>query len=653
MTSSPKRFSSSTRHLFHWPELFLLSLLQVVGMGTVAPLWQSVFTALIVLAKWVIPGLFNRSIKLLLSVLGGVWFFLYYGLSFTVDIAAGFLWLAASLKLLEIQSVRDLKIYLYIMLYVSAVTMLFDQGIGHVIVQLAVIVLALAVLLRVHGGLNPWAASQWRAIAKVIAFALPIVVVLFVFFPRIGPLWTIPVKASTAVTGMSDSMSPGDIADLANSDERVFRVSFSGQRPVQSALYWRGLVLDRFDGRRWSRTPKPFIYGRKGRYDLGRDSFTKGDYYQVLMEPHNQLWLYALEGSKSLSSQVKHKDMGLFELGVEAIQPVSYRMSYSPPEYIGNEIPTAYLLDGTQRRHSPSALDLQVPFSGNPETRRFVSRLRQQFPSDLALINHLLGQFRQQSFAYTLTPPLHGEDFVDEFMFRHQRGFCSHFSSSLTFMLRLAGIPARVVIGYQGGEYVAGQDYLIVREYDAHAWVEASIEGLGWVRVDPTAMVAPDRIERNLEQAVAEEGTFLQGNILAQLRKGMTVVSWLSLKIDQVNYVWQKWVINYSQEEQYAIFKKWLGDYSLTRVALLFVSVFVMISLLLVLRSWFGSDRRALTKPQRRYLRWLQVLSIFGYSRQMGESPKAFLSRVRPSMPSRLYSRSEQETVLLEDSEYR
>lgn len=644
--------SASPLEIQSWPQVYLLPLIQVAGLWSIAPLWLCFFIALISLTKWRFPNAIGSGLRFILTLLGGVWFFLYYGLSFTVEIAAVFLWLAASLKLLEIKSSKDLKLFVYVMLYVSAVSTLFEQGILHVLLQLTVVLLAFAILLRMHSGQLKWSFSQWRSVAVVMAFALPLVIALFVFFPRIGPLWTIPVKASSATTGMSDSMSPGDIANLVNSDERVLRADFSGVRPVQSALYWRGLVLDHFDGRRWSRHPKRFVYGRKGRYDLGQDMEGNGAYYQVLLEPHNQLWLYALEGSRSLSTHVSRRDMGLFELGVEAIQPVSYRMSHNPPEYIGGEIPTGYLLEGVKRRTSPSQLDLQVPAAGNPETQRYVARLRQQWSDDQGLLVQLLSAFRNQAFTYSLKPPLLGENFVDEFLFATRKGFCSHFAGSLAYMLRLANIPARVIVGYQGGEFVAGERYLLVREYDAHAWVEAYLSGTGWVRIDPTAMVAPDRIEQNLEQALAEEGSFLEDNLAARWKKGSTFLAWASLKMDKINYQWQKWVINYSQAEQYSVFKKLLGEYSLTRVAALFVSLFVLISLALLLRAWFKAEGRKLSGAQRRYLRYLGFFAMMGFSRRIGESPTAYLQRVGAQMPPWLYRKARNETVRLETYEY-
>lgn len=637
---------------YDWPQIYMLALIQVLGLWSIAPLWMCLFVVLITTAKWLFPNAIGGGLRLMLTLAGGAWFLLYFGFNFTVEIAAVFLWLAASLKLLEIKSDKDLKLFVYVMLYVSAVSMLFEQSILHVLLQLLLVMLALSVLLRLHSGQVRWTFTQWRSLCSVLLFALPLVIVLFVFFPRIGPLWTIPVKASSATTGMSDSMSPGDIANLVNSDERVFRASFSGQRPVQSALYWRGLVLDRFDGRRWSRHPKRFVYGSKGRYDLGQNLEAAGDFYQVLLEPHNRLWLYALEGSESMSTHVKRKDMGQFELAVEAIQPVNYRMSYQSPEFLGRTIPTAYLVSGVDRSTSPSERDLQVPVSGNPETRRYMADLRKRVPSDQALLTHLLREFRNKAFSYSLQPPVLGEHFVDEFLFASRTGFCSHFAGSLAYMLRLADIPARVIVGYQGGEAVEGESYLLVREYDAHAWVEAYISGLGWVRVDPTAMVAPNRIEQNLERALAQEGTFLKDNLAAQWRHGFTALTWLSLKMDKLNYQWQKWVINYSQADQYGVFRKLLGEYSLMRVALVFVSVFVLISILLLLRGWLKAEGRNLSGSQKRYLRWLALYSVLGYPRKIGESPRAYVNRMAEKMPPRLYRFALKETDQLEQREY-
>lgn len=632
--------------------MLVLCLLQAFSYWGVSPLWLCVFVLSLAVLSWEAKFRLKGWLRFVLVVLGTAWFFLYYGKNLTVEMAASFLFLAASFKLTEIASRRDSLVFVYIMFYLSAVSLLFNQHIGHLLVQVIVVLLGLKVLLGLNGGQLQSLGAQWRSLLKLLMLALPLVLVLFLFFPRIAPLWTIPIKSHSATTGISDSMTPGDIAELSNSADRAFRVNFSAAVPAQSALYWRGLVLDYFDGTTWSRRQSPASSLRRGRYQLGEVYDTTADFYQVMLEPTNQAWAFTLNHSQPLSNNLRELDMGGFALSVEAIQPTRYRMGLSELAKGDNRLPTAVRLNDVARQHSSGLFDLQLPSTGNVRTRQWVAEQRAVAFSDLEFVQRVMRMFSQQSFSYTLKPTLLGDDSIDAFLFDSQRGFCAHYAGSLAYILRLAGIPARVVVGYQGGEYYAEGGYLIVRQYDAHAWVEAEVDGLGWVRLDPTAMVAPERVEQNLRQALAQDEPFLSADPLNAATNSFVGLKWLVLKADALNYQWQKWVVNYSQRDQYSLVSRLLGDYSLSRISLVMFMAFCLMSGVMVWIYWLSIGRRRLRPAERRYLRWLGVMSYFGYHRGQGETPRQFLQRVEQGNHPRLALLTRKRTKHLERQEY-
>lgn len=631
--------------------LYLVGFVQVLAFWGIAPLWLCAF---IVACIGIRAGFSTSSLRwfrpfaVLVALLS---FFAYFRFNLTVEMAACFLWLSLSLKLLELKGRRDVLVYIYTMFYLSAVSMLFKQSLWQLLLQLVLIVIGLSVLLRLNGGSAKALRGQWLSLFKVMALALPLVLIMFLFFPRLAPLWSIPIKAKTAITGMSDQISPGDIAELANSDARAFRVRFEGAVPSQRQLYWRAAILDAFDGKQWRRQEDfSQVLNRSGAYDLGRTLTSVGPYYEVLMEPHNQKWVYALSGSAILSSHLKQRDMGLYELPVAAIQASVYRMRYPSQKLQKTALPTAVLVPEVARLQSSVVNDLRLPEGANPRTVAYAKGLRARVASDTAFVAELMTNFRQQNYHYSLKTGGYGTHYIDEFLFDSKRGFCAHYASSLVFMLRAAGIPSRMAVGYQGGQWIEN-DYLLVRQYDAHAWVEAKVDGQ-WLRLDPTAMVAPERIEASLEQALAQEGSFLANNAMAQLRHNVGLFSWAALKLDQLNYRWQDLVVNYRSEDQDQLFASWFGEFSWSKLASILVLPFVLVSALVALGYWLYSDRAVRSRAQKRYLRWLRVMALLGYGRHVAESPRQYLRRIDGQVAPCLYRQTKRQTKLLEAQEY-
>ncbi len=648
------------------PVLLWIVFLQLLSHYAHAPLWLAGFILLITGFAYVAYKSKKKSIPFLLRIpiilSATLVFFLYYKTNFSVEMAASFLFLATTLKLLEMANRKDLVVFIFSMLYLSTVSFLFEQNIIHTMLQLVLISSCFYVflLMNVSYGNAPrpgWYMLRRQGVSmiKMLVLAVPVVVVLFLFFPRISPLWHMPIKTQTATTGISSEMSPGDVSKLAKSSAPAFRVTFDGAVPAKSERYWRGIVLDEFDGRKWQQAESVYTWERPAKTDTGRFLATRFPAYQVIMEPHQQRWLFALEGSEPASTNVTKSDMGVFKLTTDAIQPVRYQMERLPP-IVGSDMTTIASgrpIQGVARLNSLVSQDLQVPGAGfNPQTQAYIASLSKRFPRKETLAAYLMQQFSEQEFYYTLEPPLLGANAVDEFLFMTRRGFCEHFASALAYMLRLASIPARVVIGYQGGELNESSNYLLVAQMDAHAWVEAYFQDSGWVRLDPTSMVAPQRILQGLRDALGEESGFLEDNPFTAAAMNYSMLNWFRLKLDELDFKWQSLVVNYHQDQQASFFRDFLGGDNLLRVALFFIYCFIALFVLMIL--YISYQRFAFYSwAERRYLLWLMVLARFGYIRRRGETPRAFLKRMDSVKDPRLTAITEKVTRNLEIHQYR
>jgi transglutaminase-like putative cysteine protease len=648
--------------------LISMILLQLLSHYNHLPLWLVWFClALTVYGfftyKMVVQKV-SLMVRTLLVVLSVVIFFMYYKLNLSVDMAASFLVLASTLKFLEIKSKKDVTIFVYVMLYLSAISFLFVQSFVHAVLQFIFVLVSLYVLLCVNSsqGLLKYQAPL-SSLFKAALVAGPIVLVFFLFFPRIAPLWSIPIKAKNATTGMTNFMSPGDIAELAQSSERAFRATFSLKAPEKKDLYWRGLVLDQFDGRAWSVSNAHSLQQGFNKVDLGVLYDHGDDYYEVMLEPNNQSWVYALESSRVSSSNVLVKEAGQFQLKTDAIQSTRYKMTFKSSEAKEElAIPTAKILQknaGITEVSKGVRSYLKAPVNSNHRTQQYIKDLQVSFPNKIDLINHLMNKFSEQSYYYTLKPSVLGLDTVDEFLFDTKQGFCAHYASSLAYMLRLAKIPARVIAGYQGGEYNQQGGYYIVHQYDAHAWVEVQLAGIGWVRLDPTAMVAPERILSGLNIAVGDQGGFLNGSPIASAVLKISGLNWLRLRADEFNYKWQKLVVNYGNNEQESFVNNLFKDFMpktdrLLRVVVVLGGLFALLISMVLFYLWYKPYAGRYTYVEKIYMLWLYVLvRLSGLKRITGETPNAFLLRVKASNYKRLAKVTEKITAKLEQDQYR
>lgn len=552
---------------------------------------------------------------LMLATAAGV--FLSRGSLIGLDAGAVLLVAAFILKLVELRNRRDALVLIFLGFFVVVVGYLFDDGLLAALYSLLPITALLAALIGLQqSSLATRPLATLRLAGTLMLQAVPLMLVLFLFFPRLGPLWSLPTP-QRGITGLSDSMTPADVAELSRSPELAFRASFEGAPPPRSELYWRALTLDHFDGRRWSQ-------GWGAQQSAAPQWRKQGEAlsYSIIMQPSGKPWLFALDvGQTNLANTRQMSDFRL-QQSRPVLQSLMYEVQSWPAAVREEQLPRGVMRSS-----------LQLPKDGDPRARQWAAQLRREHGDDEALVRALLQHFNQQPYVYTLKPPPVGLDSIDEFLFRTRRGFCAHYAGAMTFLLRAAGIPARVVAGYQGGEFNSSANYLAVRQYDAHAWVEYWLAGRGWVSVDPTFQVAPERIEMGLEEALAEEDGFLDDSPFSPLRyRHLEWLNELRLTWDSVNYNWQRWVLGYRSEQQLGLLKRWFGTLDWQRLALVLLGCGAA-ALGLVALWLFKPWRRERDPLQRQLRRFESLLARYGLHRGKGEGVRDFSARAATLLP--------------------
>lgn len=599
---------------------FLLLALALVAAPHVAHLqpWVVPLSAVLGLWRWAagrgmaaLPGKWLLSAMAFASLAG---ILLTHGTLFGRDAGVALLTLLGGLKLLELRGYRDALILVFLGYFLVVTNFLFSQSVFIALYMLAATLAITAVLIGVN---HPGAERHWRThlrlAGRMLAQAVPVMVVLFLLFPRLpGPLWSMPSDARSGMTGLSDEMAPGSISRLSQSDAVAFRVEFDGPVPRKSALYWRGPVLWFFDGRRW----KGGFSSRSA--TLRYTALGKPVSYTVTLEPHNKPWLFALD----LPAVTPERARITSDFQILSARPVTYRQRYAMTSYL------EYRTEGLtslERRWG-----LSLPPDADPRTQELGRQWRDELGDPSAVVARALRFYREEPFVYTLTPPLlTSADPVDEFLFGTRRGFCEHYASSFVVLMRAAGIPARVVTGYQGGEFNALGGYLTVRQSDAHAWAEVWLEGRGWVRVDPTAAVSPSRVEAGIGAALPAPDP-----IPGFLKRDNPWLQKLRFGWDFLNGGWNLWVLSYNQERQMQLLAR-LG-FGLVSWQELAVGLLVGVGGLLLGFALFmlrGGGRASVDPVVRSYRRFCARLAKAGLERRPAEGPVDFAARVVGARP--------------------
>ncbi|WP_043307403.1 DUF3488 and transglutaminase-like domain-containing protein [Pseudomonas sp. ML96] len=559
----------------------------------------------------------TRLERIGLLVVTGAAAFLSIGSLIGLD--GGVLLLVATfiLKLVELRSRRDALLLIFLGFFVVVTGYLFDDGLLSALYSLLPVTALLAALIGMQqSSMGERPAATVKLAASMMLQAVPLMLLMFLFFPRLGPLWSLP-NPQQGTTGISDSMAPADIAELSRSPALAFRASFDGEVPERSELYWRALTLEYFDGRRWSQSRGAQQWGKPVWSGRG-ESLS----YSIVMQPSGRPWLFTLDVGLINEPNIVQRNDFRQESRRPVTQSLMYRAQSWPQAMREPELPEAI----RQRT-------LQLPELGDPRSREWAQQLKREHANPAELVGALLQHFNREPYGYTLKPPQLGADSIDDFLFQTRQGFCAHYAGAMVFVLRAAGIPSRVVAGYQGGELNAAGNYLSVRQLDAHAWVEYWQEGKGWISVDPTFQVAPERIDMGAQDAFAADESFLEDSPFSPLRyRNVGWINELRLAWDNINYNWQRWVLGYRSEQQLGLLQRWFGTLDWTRLALAIVGGGGLLLGLLAL--WLFKPWQRERDPQQRLLRRYESLLLrHGLRRDRGEGVRAFAERAAALMP--------------------
>ena len=526
--------------------------------------------------------------------------------------------LGTSLKFLEFHEKRDMGIHVLALFFLGGVLFIYHQEIWMAAYLLLTQLLCFVTLLSLYRK-SP-APAQLAFTGKLLLQSLPLMLLLFVIMPRLSPLWQMP-DAKQASTGLSERIAPEDISHLARSSERVFRATFEGEPPA--ARYWRVLVHEWFDGHSWNLSPATASWLSAAKTSGSRvaDSITpprwqgKIQRYTLMPDVNNQHWIYALERSTTTdASLVMTPYQGLISRLPQS-QARQFTLERHEEEAPGQTL-------STQERQ----VNLQLPASGNPKTRELALSLRAQSHSDAEVAQRAMDFFRSQGLVYTLEPPPLTGDGLDQLLFATKQGFCAHFASSFAFMMRAAGIPARLVSGYLGGEYDAAAHFLTVYQYDAHAWVEVWLDG-HWQRFDPTLMVAPGRLGQGVTELVPDAAALTDGALSLNRYRAFPLVNEMRMLLAQMDFRWSVWVLNFTSDKQEELLGKLWGKGLLSRLGVLLGGALLCVVLAwLIHRIWQRAPKQDLLL--RRYLQGCQLMAQSGLARHHHETASHYAARI-------------------------
>jgi transglutaminase-like putative cysteine protease len=611
-SSAVSRVAALDRRQGSW--LLAAAALTVAPHGIWLPAWIHALCLLLLAWRGVLLWQGSRPppalLLLALAAAAAAGVRLEFGHFFGKDPGVALLALLLGLKLLEARASRDIRAGVLLCLFLQLALFLEDQSMAVAALALLGTLAALGALVALADPAGR-AREHLRSAALLLVHGLPFLLVSFVLFPRIqGPLWGLPADAFSARTGLSDTMSPGSISDLGSSAAIAFRAAFDGPPPPPSQRYWRGPVLSTFDGRTWSAAPfveadAPFYAPTGRRLD-----------YVLTLEPHNRRWLLALDFPGEAAPLVRFAS-DHHALSVRPVQArARFALSAFPDARIGETESAAVLAAATQ-----------LPAGSNPRSRELAARLAAGAASHAEILERVIAHMRGARLKYTLRPPLLGTHAADAFLFDSQRGFCEHFASAFAVVMRAAGVPTRVVTGYQGGEINPVDGYLVVRQSDAHAWAEVWLAGRGWLRADPTALAAPERIEDGLAAALSADG-----ELPFMLQADMAWLRDVRHRWEAMSNTWNQYVLGYNPERQRELLGR-LGFSHTSALKLAGMLAAVSVVLILGLYAWASWQRRSADPVQRAWDRFCTRMERAGVGRAPWEGPLAYAERLAAALP--------------------
>ncbi|NOT15961.1 MAG: DUF3488 domain-containing transglutaminase family protein [Methylotenera sp.] len=581
------------------------------------PLWVILGSVSLGITRFFIEKNHWRLPKMLLllpvTLLAGLGIGLTFHGLFGRDASLALLVIMLSLKLMETKTLRDYVLIIIAGYFLTANVFLFSQSILISSFSILPLVFLTATLIQISYRHSPldWQFSLKLA-GKLLLQAIPVMLILFILFPRIpGPLWGIPSDSYSGMTGLSDSLSFGNLNQLIKNGSIAFRVEFKGKLPQQQQLYWRGPVLWHQEGRHWRMRNLP------ENNSLPIENLTttgEATHYIITLEPHNRTWLLMLDMPTYAPQDAKISH----DYQVISQTPVRNRMRFEGVSYLQYQLGAHQTLSAREQ-----TMALKIETNENPRTLALAQLWQTSKLSAVEKVNAALHKFRNEPFIYTLSPPILGDNPVDDFLFNTKKGFCEHYASSFVYLMRAAGVPARIVTGYQGGELNPNGNYMIVRQSDAHAWAEVWLQNQGWVRVDPTAAVSPDRIEQGISNALpeADELPFM-------IRPNNTWFSTLYLQWDAVNNGWNQWVLGYNEQKQLSVLSQLLGKHYRTSDIVFWLIATISTVMLITTYFLLRTTRKKQDALQKIYDLYLKKLKKIGITPSTTETATELATRV-------------------------
>jgi len=605
----------------------LLMLLVTIPHFQFIPWWS--ISCIIVLIFWrlliilnIVPAA-NKLLSSVITLLLSIFIYKYSNGFSGISAGSHLLVIMTFCKLVESKTHRENMLLVILSFFIMSTNFLFSQSIPTAIYMFVCLFVAIFTLITINQKTTTVSFNlKIKTSAKMIAYAIPVMIILFIFFPRIsGPLWSTKSDTTQAKTGLSDSMEPGQISNLIYSNDLVFRASFKQTLPANNQLYWRAITLWNFNGKKWEANNNNETDAKITVYETSYE-------YQVTLEPSQKKWLFLLDMPYKIIEDYNINPDFTARLNKPAQSLLQYN-AVSTSDYV-----MQYSLNSENQNTALALPNL------NPKTRQLANSWKQSSTNTEDIVNKALAHFAKQEFYYTLSPPgLSREDSVDQFLFETRRGFCEHYASAFAVLMRSAGIPTRIVLGYLGGNFNPYNQSLSIDQSMAHAWTEVWINNKGWVRVDPTASIAPERVEKDLATALKD-----QANIPLHLQLDLAFLQKLNQILDAIDNKWNQWVLNYNENKQRAFLKFLTGStFNLRELSQLFIQILIALLISSGLIYFYSSLRKRNDPITSSYLLFCQKLARAGYKKQTHEGPQDFKKRLNDVFPSQ---RGEINTIL-------
>ncbi|NRD73881.1 DUF3488 domain-containing transglutaminase family protein [Shewanella sp. VB17] len=532
--------------------------------------------------------------------------------------------LGYALKNIEMKERRDVRIVVLVGYFLIAITFINQQSILYASLLSLVTIINTCVLVSLyHEDDNIKETAKMGT--KLILQSLPLAALLFIVLPKLSPLWLIP-QSNSGNTGLSNQVHFGDIKKLTRSAALAFRADFGFNPPANPLLYWRALVMENYDGQTWTQHTSMSDIEKNVAFAVPSKQKATGNAlnYSVIAQPSGQHWLFGLDVAFSEHSNI----INLPDHRLYAKRSIDQPFQYSVQSYLSS--PMDLTLHDTVKQ-----INLALPEKNNPKTRLFAENLTREYPEPNNRLLALMSYFNQENYYYTLTPPAVGPQQIDDFLFENKAGFCEHYASSFVFISRATGIPARLVTGYQGGEWNQQAGYLNVYQYMAHAWAEVWLEGKGWVRFDPTAMIAPERVLQGFDAFFQPEASYLLDSPFSSLRlRDFPLLNTLRISLDSLDYYWSVWVLGFDSKKQTHVLQQMLGEVTQEKLSLLMLFTMALISLTIAYSAGLLTFK---SPPETYSTAYLKICALFeknGIPRNLNDGPLTYSKKVALSLPT-------------------